>query len=461
MKRIFCVLFILLSLLITGCNIDQKENPNDQEDAKVLYNVTFIYDQDNTEVIETEGTIKLPLPEKEGYVFLGWYNGEELFEQSVVSSDITLTGKWLALGTKYNVFYDTDGGELPEDWTRYYYFGTEATLPTPTKKYNEFLGWYLDEEFLDGPYYTISKDEYGTKLYYAKYQDNAPYKNINYELDGGTLENSLEKYITGEKYKLPFPKKDGYYFKGWYLDESLESNPIATIDESFDSDITLYAKWVERTLSNASIAIYGDSVSTFAGYIPQDFAYYYPQETLDVKTVGDTWWYKLYQNNGLNITINNSISGTGVINAGAMPGYNGLSQKRVDLLIQENVPVNLVIVYLGINDCKVGTDVTSFKRAYKQMIEMMINTLGDVDIVLCTLGASTFSYVNCYNLRIEYNNAIRDLASQYNLSIVELDKVITEENKEQYMANMLHPNKKGMDVIYTAVMDTLDRKIGA
>ena len=138
MKRIFCVLFILLSLLITGCNIDQNENPNDQEDAKVLYNVTFIYDQDNTEVIETEGTIKLPLPEKEGYVFLGWYNGEELFEQSVVSSDITLTGKWLALGTKYNVFYDTDGGELPEDWTRYYYFGTEATLPTPTKKYNEF-----------------------------------------------------------------------------------------------------------------------------------------------------------------------------------------------------------------------------------------------------------------------------------------------------------------------------------
>jgi hypothetical protein len=91
----------------------------------------------------------------------------------------------------------------------------------------------------------------------------------------------------------------------------------------------------------------------------------------------------------------------------------------------------------------------------------MINTLGDVDIVLCTLGASTFSYVNCYNLRIEYNNSIRDLASQFNLSIVELDKVITEENKEQYMANMLHPNKKGMDVIYTAVMDTLDRKIGA
>ena len=91
---------------------------------------------------------------------------------------------------------------------------------------------------------------------------------------------------------------------------------------------------------------------------------------------------------------------------------------------------------------------------------MMYNTLGDVDILVCTLNAATFSYVNCYDLRIQYNNALRELQEELGFAVVELDKVITEENKEQYMANMLHPNKKGMDAIYNEVMNTLGNLIG-
>lgn len=475
MKRIISIVFIGLILFISSCNMDSgtkhtheyidgicecgEKDP--EYSLNSLVKVTLIYDSNKTEIIETDGNINLPIPEKENNTFLGWYNGAELFESTFVTSDITLTAKWVEIGTKFSVFYDTDGGQMPDDWTRFYYYGTEAILPTPVKKYNEFLGWYLDEEFTDGPYTTISETEYGNKLYYAKYLDKAPYKNISYELNGGTLDNLLEQYIAKEETRLPFPEKEGFYFKGWYLNETFEGAPVAILDESFDSDIKLYAKWAPRNLENATVAIYGDSVSTFEGYLPENFAYYYPQATLDVKTVGDTWWYKLYQNNNLNIVINNSISGTGVLNAGGMSGYAGLSQKRIDLLIEDNVPVNVVIIYLGINDCKVGTDVSSFKRNYKQMINMMYNTLGDVDIIVCTLGASTFSYTNCYDLRIQYNNALRELSEELKFGLAEIDKVITEENKEQYMANMLHPNKNGMNAIYEAVMTALDKYIGA
>lgn len=503
MKKSIRILFICICLFLTSCNMSSKPNDNDEHIHKfiegtcscgeidpdfkepehvhdfvngkcecgeidpnyneptVLYQVILVYDKEQVEVVETEGLITLPIPEKENNVFIGWYNGEELFESDSVTSNITLTAKWIELGTKYYVYYNVDGGKMPENWTRYHYFGTESLLPTPEKKYHEFIGWYLDEEFTDGPYTSISADDYGNKLYYAKYIDNTPYADISYELNGGVLDNMINQYVVGENTKLSFPRKDGCYFKGWYLDENFEGNPISTIDETSNGEIKLYAKWVERNLENAAIAIYGDSVSTFAGYIPDGFAYYYPQETLDVKTVGDTWWYKLYENNNLNIVINNSISGTGILNAGNMPGFAGLSQKRVDLLIQDNVPVNVVIIYLGINDCKVGTDAATFKKNYKQMLNMMYDSLGDVDIIVCTLGASTFSYISCYDLRIKYNEAIRELCEEFECGIAELDRVITEENKEQYMANMLHPNKKGMEVIYFEVMNAIDNYVGA
>lgn len=459
MRKIFACLFILMVLFLTGCNMNIP-NQDDQEPI-TLYKVVLVYDEEKTETIETEGEINLPKPVKENHVFMGWYKGDELFEETTVNKHIRLTAKWLEIGTKFNVFYDLDGGELPSEWLRYYYFGKEATLPVPVKKYNEFLGWYKDEEFTDGPYTVISASEYGNKLYYAKYQDNAPYKNISYELNGGTLSNVIDKYIAGEVQRLSFPKKDGYYFKGWYLNDDFSGEAISFIPNTFNDDVTLYAKWAERTLENATVAVYGDSISTFEGYLPEGFAYYYPQTTLDVKTVGDTWWYKLYQNNSLNIVINNSISGTGVLNAGGMSGYQGLSQKRIDLLINDFVPVNMVIIYLGINDCKIGTDTLTFKRNYKEMIKMMYDTLGDVDIIVCTLGAATFSYNNCYDLRIEYNSAIRELSNELNFYLAEIDKVITDENKDIYMANMLHPNKMGMDAIYNEVMNSIDLNIGA
>ena len=39
-------------------------------------------------------------------------------------------------------------------------------------------------------------------------------------------------------------KKDGYYFKGWYLNDDFSGEAISFIPDTFNDDITLYAKWV-------------------------------------------------------------------------------------------------------------------------------------------------------------------------------------------------------------------------
>ena len=64
-------------------------------------------------------------------------------------------------------------------------------------------------------------------------------------------------------------------------------------------------------LLNRTFSILGDSYSTFQGFIPEKNACYYPnkEKVDDVLCVTDTWWYKLAQNKGMRLLVNNSYSG--------------------------------------------------------------------------------------------------------------------------------------------------------
>ena len=58
------------------------------------------------------------------------------------------------------------------------------------------------------------------------------------------------------------PTKDGYVFKGWFIDEACET--IFDFNSKLDSDITLYAKWEEKPL-DPSLPIYGVTYETNGG----------------------------------------------------------------------------------------------------------------------------------------------------------------------------------------------------
>ena len=68
--------------------------------------------------------------------------------------------------------------------------------------------------------------------------------------------------------------------------------------------------------------IFGDSYSTFSGYIPEGYAVYYTKtrEIPDVRRVEDTWWYPLCSELDGNIIRNDSWSGSTI----CYTGYNGV-----------------------------------------------------------------------------------------------------------------------------------------
>lgn len=66
-------------------------------------------------------------------------------------------------------------------------------------------------------------------------------------------------------------------------------------------------------MSFGNTIIFGDSYSTFEGYIPEGYACHYflvPKNEVDVTKVNETWWYKLMDETGSNLVLNNSWSGS-------------------------------------------------------------------------------------------------------------------------------------------------------
>lgn len=92
-------------------------------------------------------------PEREGYVFAGWYSNEDLSEDSKyvfgtpVNSDLTLYAKWTAIGggekAQYTVTFESQGGSAVSAQT--VIEGERVKQPSnPTKAGAEFMGWYQD-----------------------------------------------------------------------------------------------------------------------------------------------------------------------------------------------------------------------------------------------------------------------------------------------------------------------------
>ena len=78
-------------------------------------------------------------PTKEGYTFIGWYNGESEWNfETPVTENLTLTAKWQI--NRYTITFDTAGGSEVAPITQDY--GTTITAPAnPAKTGYTFAGW--------------------------------------------------------------------------------------------------------------------------------------------------------------------------------------------------------------------------------------------------------------------------------------------------------------------------------
>jgi len=219
---------------------------------------TYDSDVDNSKnhhtsyTVNTE-TIKIEDIEKRGYIFGGWYDGEDFNKASKVTEikkgttgNITLYAKWTAI--VYSISYETFFPEVDNNQNK-----TSYTVKTESfdildivKRGYLFKGWYDSDNFETAN--QVQRIEQNTteniKLY-AKW-DIINYS-INYELYVDDVDNSLNKStynIESDTFSIFGVSKKGYTFGGWYDGENFETANIVTeIEKGSTEDINLFAKW--------------------------------------------------------------------------------------------------------------------------------------------------------------------------------------------------------------------------
>lgn len=238
------------------------------------------------------------------------------------------------------------------------------------------------------------------------------------------------------------------------------------------------------------IAILGDSISTFDGYMASDiegyegqpYSVFYPKG--DVKKVKDTWWYKVTSMLGTDFDnlCNCSWGGSKVSgkSGSETSAIVGCSTKRIADLSAKGFAPDLVICYISCNDWNDNVPLgdwsrqdpvpqegnkTTFREAYALMLHK-IKEFYPQAIVVCLTNIEDLKRDktpgwpsnNSSGVTVgEWNHSIREVADAMDCHVIDLQECgINYDNAASYTVdNGLHPNKAGMTLIAKKVSGDL------
>ena len=228
---------------ITGCTAGQEEgktangvfiaaggrftqSPGAQITGEVMGACTVTFLSDGESAAPSQIRANTPAdqpadPTKEGYTFIGWYNGESEWDfETPVTTGLILTAKWQL--NRYTITFDTAGGSEVPSITQDY--GTAITPPAaPTRTGYTFAGW-------DKTIPATMPAENITLT--ARWQVNQ--YTITFKPENGG-QDIVIKQDYGTAITAPAnPTKTGYTFAGW--DKTIPSTMPA-------GDMTITAQW--------------------------------------------------------------------------------------------------------------------------------------------------------------------------------------------------------------------------
>ena len=231
---------------ITGCTAGQEEgktangvfiaaggrftqSPSAQITGEVIGAYTVTFQSEGGSEVASQIRANTPAdqpadPTKEGYTFIGWYNGESEWNfETPVATDLTLTAKWQL--NQYTITFDTAGGSEVPSITQDY--GTAITPPAaPTRTGYTFVGW--DRE-------SPTTMPAGDMTITARWQVNQ--YTITFKPENGG-QDIVIKQDYGTAITAPAnPTKTGYTFAGW--DKTIPSTMPA-------GDMAITARWTEN-----------------------------------------------------------------------------------------------------------------------------------------------------------------------------------------------------------------------
>ena len=191
-----------------------------------------------------EEEVKLPIPTREGYEFIGWV-GEDIIDAQINvtiprgSTGFRLYAAHWAL-ENYTITLDTSGGDALDN-IRYTAKSDPIILPTPTRNGYEFVGWTGEGITTPQTSVKIPKGSTGNKAYTANWK--VIEYTITLDTNGGPAVSPI-KYTVEDSFTLPYPLRPGYEFVGWTLDGSgmLPAMPLI-IYHGTTGDLRYKAEW--------------------------------------------------------------------------------------------------------------------------------------------------------------------------------------------------------------------------
>ena len=197
----------------------------------------------------------LPVPEENGYTFMGWYDEEnkKVDSQTIFNPDTDAEAKTYHAGWKGKtyqirlVYNDSDGKPVVKiiDGT----YGIQiGTLPSPEKQGYTFTGWFRDngEEVTAGSWVEPGDTEYKARWIPNKYT-------IHFKSNLDSMSDPEDKTVTyalpiGD---LPLLHVTGYVFLGWYT-ESSGGSLIKETTFAALGDQTYYGHWSIGLIDNGN-----------------------------------------------------------------------------------------------------------------------------------------------------------------------------------------------------------------
>ena len=238
--------FVMSAGTITGCTAGQEEgktangvfiaaggrftqSPGAQITGEVMGAYTVTFQSEGGSEVASQIRANTPAdrpadPTKEGYTFIGWYNGESEWDfETPVTADLPLTAKWQI--NRYTITFDTAGGSEVPSITQDY--GTAITPPAaPTRTGYTFAGW---DKTIPA---TMPAENITLTARWTVNQYTITFKPEN----GG--QDIVIKQDYGTAITPPAaPTKTGYTFAGW--DKTIPSTMPA-------GDMTITARWTEN-----------------------------------------------------------------------------------------------------------------------------------------------------------------------------------------------------------------------
>lgn len=258
-----------------GFEDDEPTKPEIKPTVK-QYKITFyakggICNTKEKNVLYRKAIGDLPVPEKEGYIFGGWYNidinyqfkkypGAISIKEALpitsdtiynIARDATLIAEWYELST---VTFNPDSGTCDVKTMQVNSEGKITNIPVPVRSGYTFDYWYYTEK-TDSTFKTIklTPDLVITEnmTFKAHWTTNQTTFAITFDANGGTCDLQNMSVVFGEPCgELPTPVRNGYTFIGWYDGKNTHYTQYTdkTVYNTRDN-LTLYALWGQDTVT--------------------------------------------------------------------------------------------------------------------------------------------------------------------------------------------------------------------